>query len=170
MVRGQRRNGVYYWPKSVPLRSAALTLSSSIPSSSSVISLWNSRLRHPSSRIFCKFLSVLDISFSQDQVSFFLCKSYNINKSHTLPSDKYRITSSSLLDLIFFDVWSSTVSSTDGYKHYVIFIDHCTKYIWHYPLRRKSDVHSTFLAFKQLVENYISTKIKLMFIDNWGSF
>ena len=79
--------------------------------------------------IFQKFLSVLNISFSEDQVSSFSCNSYNINKIHKLPFDKSSITSFSPLDLTFFDVWSSPVSSTDGYKYYVIFVDHYNKYI-----------------------------------------
>ena len=45
-----------------------------------------------------------------------------------------------------------------------------TKYIWLYLLRRKSDVHSTFVAFKQLVENYFTTTIKTLYINNGGEF
>ena len=43
LVREQRRDGVYYWPKSIPLRSFALVLSSLVWSSFSSISMWYSR-------------------------------------------------------------------------------------------------------------------------------
>ena len=74
------------------------------------------------------------------------------------------------LDVIFSDVWSSPISSSNGFNYYVIFVDHCTKYIWLYPLCRKSDVHSTFVTFKQLVENYLTTTIKSLYTDSGGKF
>ena len=45
-----------------------------------------------------------------------------------------------------------------------------TNYIWLHPLRRKSDVHSTFVSFKQLVENYFTIVIKTLYTDNGGEF
>ena len=72
MVRRQCRDGVYYWPKSVPLRSSALTLFSLVRSSFSTISMWHSRLCHSSLHIFRKFLSVLNISFPGTIYAHFL--------------------------------------------------------------------------------------------------
>ena len=83
---------------------------------------------------------------------------------------KSSITSSSPLDVIFSNVWISPVSSSDGFNYYVIFVDHYTKYSWLYPLRCKSDVHSTFVAFKHLVENYFTTTIKMHYTNNGGKF
>ena len=88
----------------------------------------------------------------------------NINKSYKLPLTKSSITSSSLLNVIFSDVWTSPISSFDGFNYYVIFVDHYTKYIW------LSDVHSTFVAFKQLVENYFTITIKMLYTNNRGEF
>ena len=42
--------------------------------------------------------------------------------------------------------------------------------IWFYLLRLKLDVHSTFVAFKKLVENYFTTTIKTLCIVNGGEF
>ena len=70
----------------------------------------------------------------------------------------------------FSDVWTSLVSSSDGFNYYVTFVDHYTKYIWLYPFCQKSNVHLTFVAFKQLVENYFTTTIKTLKIDNGGDF
>ena len=63
LVRGQRREGVYYWPKLVLLWYSALVMSSSTRSSFSAISVWHNRLGPLSLHIFYKFLSVLNISF-----------------------------------------------------------------------------------------------------------
>ena len=46
LVCRQRRNDVYYWQKSVPLRSSTLVLSFSVRSSFSTISMWHSHLGH----------------------------------------------------------------------------------------------------------------------------
>ena len=134
MVRRYHRDGVYYWPKSVPFRSFALALSSSIWSSLFVISMWHSCLGHLSLHIFCKFLNILNISFLDDHLCSFSCTSCNIKESHKLPFVKSSITSSSHLDVIFFYVWTSPVSSSDDFNYYVIFVDHYSKYIWLYPL------------------------------------
>ena len=112
----------------------------------------------------------MNSSFLKDHLCSFSCTVCNINKSHKLTFAQSSITSSSPLDIIFSDVWTSPVSSLDGFHYYVIFVDHYTKYIWLYPLRRKSDVHSTFVAFKQLVENYFTTAIKMLYTDNEGEF
>ena len=75
-----------------------------------------------------------------------------------------------LLISFFFNVWTSPISSSDGFNSYVIFVDHYTKYIWFYPLRQKSNVHSTFIAFKKIVENYFTTTIKALYTYNGGKF
>ena len=129
-------------------REDALVMSSLVQSSFSTISMWYSRLCHLSLHIFHKFLSVLNISFPKARLCSFSCKSCNINKSHKLPFAKSSITSSFHLDIIFYDVWTSPVSSFDGFHYYVIFVNHYTKYIWLYLLRRKLNVHFTFVAFK----------------------
>ena len=99
LVRGQRRNGFYYWPKSIPLQSSALALSSLF-----AISMCHSHLDHLSLPIFCKFLSVLSISSPEEHLCSFSCNSCNINKSHKLPFAKSSLTSSSPLDNIFSDI------------------------------------------------------------------
>ena len=115
LVRGQRRDGVYYWTKSVPLQSSGLALSSSARSSLASISMWHNSLGHPSLPIFQKFISVLSISFPKEHLCSFSCSSCSINKSHKFLFAKLSITSSSPLDVIFSDVWTSLVSSSDGF-------------------------------------------------------
>ena len=88
------------------LRSSALVPSSLVRSSFSAISMWHSCLNHSSLHIFCKFLSVLNFSFSEDHLCSFSCTSCNINKSHKLPFVQSSITSSFPLDVIFSNVWT----------------------------------------------------------------
>lgn len=49
-------------------------------------------------------------------------------------------------------------------------VDHYTRYTWLYPLQQKSQVKSTFVAFKTLVENRFQAKIQTLYSDNGGEF
>ena len=120
--------------------------------------------------LFRKLLSVVSISFLVEHLCPFYFTSCNINKSRKLPFAKSSITSSSPLDVIFSDVWTSPISSSNDFHYYIIFVDHFIKYIWFYPLRRKSIVHSTFVAFKQLVEHYFTSTFKTLYTDNGSEF
>ena len=66
LIRGQHKDDVYYWLKSIPLQPSALVLSSLVQSSFSAISIWHSRLGHSPLHIFHKFLSVLNIYFPKN--------------------------------------------------------------------------------------------------------
>ena len=72
LVRRQCRDGVYYLLKSVPLQSSTLALYSSALSSLTFISMWHSRLGHPSLPIFQKFLRVLSFFFQKNIYVFSL--------------------------------------------------------------------------------------------------
>ena len=74
------------------------------------------------------------------------------------------------LQIIFSDVWTSPIVSHDGYKYYVIFVDHFTKYIWLYPLKRKSDVQQVFKQFKVIVEKFFNKTIVSFYTDNGGEY
>jgi transposase InsO family protein len=51
-----------------------------------------------------------------------------------------------------------------------MFVDHFTRYIWLYPMKRKSDVQTIFPKFKSLVENFFHHKIKILYTDNGGEY
>lgn len=74
------------------------------------------------------------------------------------------------LQIIFSDVWTSPIVSHDGYKYYVIFVDHFTKHIWFYPLKRKSDVQIVFKRYKAIVEKYFQQNIVSLYSDNGGEY
>ncbi|KAL4564305.1 hypothetical protein LXL04_028365 [Taraxacum kok-saghyz] len=124
------------------------------------------QLGHPHLRVLQNLASTVPaITFLKDS-----CNSCCINKSHKLPFHITSLTSHAPLYLIFSYVWSSPVESFDGFKYYIIFVDHFTKYTWLYPLKRKSDSLNTFIKFLSLVENFFQTKIKQLFLDNGGEY
>ena len=51
-----------------------------------------------------------------------------------------------------------------------MFFDHVTRYIWLYPMKRKSDVQVIFPKFKSLVENFHKQQIKILYTDNVGEY
>jgi hypothetical protein len=85
------------------------------------------------------------------------CNACQCNKSHKLPFSASTLESHAPLEIIFFDVWTAPMHSIDGFKYYIVFVDHFTCYTWFYPLQHKSDVKSTFIRFKAIVENYFSS-------------
>ena len=120
---------------------------------------WHHRLGHPSSKVLQYLVSSKSHSLSSNDISTFACNSCKCNKSHKLPFSTSSITSSSHLQTIYSNVWSSPIVSNDNFKYYVIFVNHFTKYVWLYPLQKKSNVYDVFVRFKALVENYFSSKI-----------
>lgn len=67
-------------------------------------------------------------------------------------------------------MWSLPTLSVDHYKYYLILVDNFTRYTWIFPLKLKSQVKETFIAFKALVENRLNTKIGTLYSDNGGEF
>ncbi|KAJ9548563.1 hypothetical protein OSB04_021106 [Centaurea solstitialis] len=127
---------------------------------------WHHRLGHPHFQVLQHLASIISTITSSKSN----CNSCCINKSHKLPFHGSSFSSNSPLQLIFSDVWSSPITSFDGFKYYIIFVDHFTKYTWLCPLKHKSDSLTTFIRFQHLVENYFQTKIKQLFSDNGGEY
>lgn len=61
-------------------------------------------------------------------------------------------------------LWNSPILSFDNFKYYLIFVDHFSRYTWLFPLKQKSHVKDTFVAFKNLGENRFQTKIGTLYV------
>ncbi|KAK1408451.1 hypothetical protein QVD17_40235 [Tagetes erecta] len=159
LLRGTASRGIYELrPSSLLPQAFHLQLNKA--------SFWHHRLGHPHFKVLQHLAStVSSISSFQNH-----CNSCCINKSHKLPFSVSSITSNAPLQILFSDVWSSPITSFDGFKYYIIFVDHFTKYIWIYPLKRKSDSLDTFTRFQRLVENHFKSKIRTLFSDNGGEY
>ena len=58
------------------------------------------------------------------------------------------------------------MTSMNGSKGFLTFIDDYSRFCWIYFLKQKSEVFDTFKVFKALVENTIGKKIKALRSDN----
>ncbi|CAA7032774.1 unnamed protein product [Microthlaspi erraticum] len=166
LLQGKTRDELYEWPVS-PSQVSALFAS---PNSKATSASWHLRLGYPSSSILNTVVSQFSLPVKKPLSQAFSCSDCLINKSHKIPFSKSTITSSRPLEYLFSDVWSSPILSHDNFKYYVIFVDHFTRYTWLYPLKQKSQVKQTFIAFKSLVENRFQHKIGTLFSDKGGEY
>ena len=165
MIKGKTEGGGYVWPNRDSLQPSAHSISLKCP-----LSIWHSRLGHPSIPIL---KAVVSSSMISDSNSFktFHCDDCSTNKSHKLPfASNSSLTTTKPLELVYSDVWTSPILSIDGFKYYVIFVDHFTHYIWFYPLRNKSDVKHIFIRWKSLVETRFQLKLQTLYSDNGGEY
>ena len=160
LIRGPTSQGIYELPTSSSILALSTVKAPAID--------WHHRLGHPSLSIFKNLVSQFKLSVTNSLT--FNCEACQCNKSHKLPFCQSTLVSSYPLELIYTDLWTSPLYSRDGFKYYVIFVDHFTKYIWFYPLKHKSDTKSVFIMFKALLEKYFERPIKTLYSDNGSEY
>ncbi|XP_048335502.2 retrovirus-related Pol polyprotein from transposon RE2 isoform X1 [Ziziphus jujuba] len=64
----------------------------------------------------------------------------------------------------------ASVSSKEGYKYYIQFLDDYSRYVWIYPLKTKSEALAIFSSFHVMVERQFDKKIKVLQADWGGEF
>ena len=176
LYQGKSEDGVY---PIYPHKATHLALSSQIlnnvakstSSSSFNKTLWHMRLGHPNDQT----LGFLFPSFKSDVNK---CADVNHScipclhgKMHNLPFHKSQFHASSPFELVHSDVWGPALgTSVDGFKYYVLFVDHFTRYTWLFLLKAKFEVFSKFLLFKAMVETQFSTKIKIFRSNGKGEY
>jgi hypothetical protein len=132
--------------------------------------VWHSRLGHPADPIVHRLVTSQSLPVSGTLVKSHLCSSCQLGKCKKLPFTESTRESTSPLQIIHSDVWSSPIISTNGYRYYVIFIDDYSRFSWMYPLHQKLDVFNYFVQFKNLVENLFSCTIKQFQSDGGGEY
>jgi hypothetical protein len=101
--------------------------------------VWHSRLGHPNHQVLQFMLNRQQIPVLKSMSTQLLCTPCQLVKSRKLPfCDSSRVTSTPL-ELIHSDIWISSVSSSNGYKYYIIFVYDFSRYTWLIPLKHKSD-------------------------------
>lgn len=97
-----------------------------------------------------------------------LCQPCCLAKSHRLPYTDSSTQYTSPLQLVHSDLWGpSPIISRNGYRYYVTFVDHYSRFTWLYLLKTKGEVETVFKHFKSLVENQFNARIK-SFQSDWG--
>lgn len=137
----------------------AATLKQALSNIKASTKLWHYRLGHPSSSIVHQVLHLSNVYFPREQNISFVCNACQMTKSHQLTFSTSNQTSSFPLDLIHSDVWGPAITSVNGFKYYVSFIDDYSKFTWLFPLKYKSEVEKVLYQFQAHVERLLNRKI-----------
>ena len=130
---------------------------------------WHAKLRHPTFHVLKHVLNKIRVSCSNFDLAF--SDSCKLGKLHQLPFSSCPITATHPLELVYADVWGPTpILSIEGFRYYLILVDAYSRYSWLYPLKLKSNVLSTFIAFHKLAELQYNFKLKSLQTDNGGEF
>ncbi|KAM1069966.1 hypothetical protein ACFX15_001756 [Malus domestica] len=168
LLRGQVKDGFY------PLQGSGHLISSSPSALISVkapVQTWHRRFGHPSSSIFRKVLSGNKLVVHGKPTGDLFCSDCALAKSHKLPFASASSTSTHSLQLLHCDIWGpASITSPSGFKYYLLLVDDYSRYSWLFPLKAKSDAYSTFVVFKQYVENLLGNKITVVHSDSGGEF
>ncbi|KAI0507419.1 hypothetical protein KFK09_013544 [Dendrobium nobile] len=130
---------------------------------------WHRRLGHPHQQIISTISKHnRNLGIPTTIVSCSMCKA---TKGHKLPFPTSSSHNYKPLELIHMDVWGpSPITSNQGFRYYIAFIDDFTRFTWVYPLRFKSDVFSIFSAFHVAIEKQYALPIKIIRSDGGTEF
>ncbi|KAJ0857667.1 putative RNA-directed DNA polymerase [Helianthus annuus] len=132
--------------------------------------IWHQRLGHPHAQVFRSIVSHFHLPVL-DKLSSSLCTSCQMGKSSKLSLSNSDFHSANILDLVYCDVWGPTPTlSFDGYRYFLLCVDHHSKYMWFYPLARKSDAYHNLTYFIKMAERQFNTKLKSIQSDWGGEF
>ena len=163
LAMGRTRDGLYC------LEDPKLQVFYSTRQNSASSEVWHRRLGHANDEVLQQLSSLKSIIINKAVKT--MCEACHLGKSTRLPFMLSTFTASKPLERIHCDLWGpSPISSVQGFRYYVVFIDHYSRFTWFYPLKLKSDFFSTFVMFQKLIENQLEYKIKIFQCDGGGEF
>lgn len=130
--------------------------------------LWHRRLGHASFGCLKKLFPKL---FSQLTDSDFKCDICELAKSHRV-SFPIRMNKSPVpFMVVHSDVWSpAKISSLNGARWFVSFIDDHTHMTWVCLMKSKDEVSSLFQKFHRMIATQYRSQIQVLRTDNGGEF
>ncbi|KAI0509952.1 hypothetical protein KFK09_010552 [Dendrobium nobile] len=164
ILQGPCEGGLYSLPTTSTSASQHALSATSPP-----INHWHHRLGHPHTRI-SDIISNCNphLSINKSRVNCTFC---NASKCHKQVFEFSCHRQNMPLAMIHSDVWGpAPVTSSQGYRFYVIFVDDFSRYTWIFPLQHKSDVFHTFVNFKTYIERFTNNKIKILRTDGGAEF
>ena len=76
-----------------------------------------------------------------------------------------------ILDYVHSDVWGPSRTKSQGGKHwFVTFVDDFSRRLWVFTMKHKDEVEGIFLVWKNMIENQMGRKIKVLRSDNGGEY
>ena len=134
------------------------------------VNLWHQRLGHPHATTLSSILSEFSIPCNRDSHNPTVCESCQLGKHVRLPFSTSFSSSTFPFELLHCDLWTSPHNSVSGFKYYLVILDDFTHFVWTFPLRNKSDVHTIFLNFQRYVATHFLLPIRFIQCDNGKEF
>lgn len=167
LTKGRHEDGLYVLSPEIQAHMASAGSSTTCAS----YELWHTRVGHASFNIMSLLKQTGCLSMTSLLPKPALCSSCQLAKQHRLPLINNNKRSFNVLDLIHCDLWGpAPVTSTHGFRYYVVFIDDFSRFSWFYPLKAKSDFFDTLKVFLLFVQNQFSTKVKVFQSDGGTEF
>ena len=164
LTTGRKLNGLYRLESKQSIK--ALYSSRQRSASDEV---WHRRLGHPHQQLLQHLSANKRISISS--VTKKMCASCQLGKSSRLPFQSSSFVAKRPLEKVHCDLWGpAPTMSVQGFRFYVIFVDHWSRYCWIYPMKYKSEFYSIFCKFQALVENQLRCRIGTFQCDGGGEF
>lgn len=112
------------------------------------------------------------ISYEDDDHEIRNCEVCAKGKHTRTPfAHKSETSTKQVLELMHSDLGGPMENTSyGGAKYMLAFVDDFSRMVFLYFLKKKSEVWKTFIEFKQLVENPIAAKIKMIRTDNLRTF
>ena len=135
--------------------------------------LWHSRLAHANHAILMKLHQFADgvPKFKPFESESSFCEPCTVAKLARTVSRRQPTTKTTRkLELVHSDVGIMTIASIGGSRYYVTFTDDKTRYKWTLLMKKKSDLKTTFYAWKQRVENESQEKLQRFRTDGGGEY
>jgi hypothetical protein len=157
-----RRNGLWYMDHEGTNGTICTMLATRMEEEVEVM-LLHCRLGHLSFDKICKAFP--DVMCGVDK-SKLLCDACEFAKHIRTSYISRGIRSTSPFVLVHSDVWTCPVTSINGMKYFVTFIDCFSRMTWVYVMKHKDEVLKCFQNFCALVENQFNTQVKILRTDN----
>ena len=136
LFRGQSENGLYPFHLR-QLRNKASTHFSLIGVHVSH-PIWRHRLGHPAHPILQRIVSKHQLTLQGKFECNFFCDSCPLGKSSRLPFQASNSISTTPLELVHSDIWTSPHFLIKGSKYYLLFVNDYSKYSWETTLFLRS--------------------------------
>ena len=130
--------------------------------------LWHQRLGHPGAATLSKTLASFQFLCNKSTKS--TCHARRLGKHVRLPFQESTSRASFPFELLHCDVWTSPIPSNSGFTYYLVIMDDYSHFVWTFPLRKKSDVAATLIAFYSYVSTQFGRSIQALQTDNGKEF
>ena len=146
----------------------------SCESVNSIDEVIHQRFGHMSLSQISKFKNIIGENITSkfrkfDNLNCEICPQANFKKK-SIKGDRPNVKTSSPLEVVHMDLWSSPILSRNGFKYIATYTDDFTRYSTIYEMKFKSDQIKKFTLFKKSAENKLDTKIKSIQVDNGGEY